>query len=356
MKILHYIPEISEKKKSISQEYVEAVVRATSKVAESYIVTEKQLGDSFLSFRNAFAKKLKEIQPDIVHFHACWNFRAAYAHRMSRRRHFFTIVSPHGGLSDEIINLDFWKEKLPRIIAYQFWMLRKSRLVISISDKEHQELTQLGWRRRMMLIHHPSFHTISDDDLCEGIMQAYRKVIDTHYTERITKEEKDFVCQCLRAACWKENEYLPDFQPATVSPDLSFRRIYLYAHDNGVTTLLSTGAKLSGINLPPLLKVDELPRFKAKKKKMGNYEKDCKKLCSIIHTIIPQMQKDVIFTPHGEVSLATLTDIYNALRFNDYNEDFLAENIKKEGLSKFTKKLMKTYERIFQLQEGFRPI
>lgn len=356
MIILHYIPFINEKKKSYPAEYVESIIRATSRIAESHVVTEKELGEHFITFRNTFAKKLKELKPDIVHIHASWNFRAAYIEKMARRRGYFTIVSPHGGLSPEIMDLAFWKEKLPRIIGYQFLMTRKCRLVISVSNKEHQELSNLGWKRRIMLVSHPKFSNLSEEDLSSMIMEAYRKVIDTHYTERITNEEKEFVNACLRAATWQEKQYLEEINPIQVTQGMSFRRIYIYAHDNGVTQLLMQGAKVANINMPPRLDVSILPRFKQKAKRQGNYEKKCIKLCKTLHTILPGIDEQVTFTPMGDVSLHTLTQIYCNIRFCDFNEDMLVEELDKLHLTSFFAKMMTQFQSIYHLQTGFMPL
>lgn len=354
MKILHYIPETDKSQRSISYEYVEALVRATSRVAESHVVTDHDLGNSsFISFHFALSRKLKEINPDIVHIHASWNFRASYVEHIARHKGFFTIVSPHGGLSPEIMELAFWKEKLPRIIAYQFKMIRKNRLIIAVSEKEYNDLSSLGWKRRTALISHPMLNNIGDEELCKQIMESYRKVIDTHYMERITSEEMEFVHLCLRAATWREGHYLEPLEESKVSDSISFRRIFLYAYDNNVTASLIQGAKVLGITMPPQLNVTELPRFKQKKKKQHAREKNFIKFCTTLHPIMPQLPENVDFTPNGEVSLSTINDIYTSIRFFDHDESKINETIKNAGLTKFTKKLMGELHDIYNLQTGF---
>ena len=60
--------------------------------------------------------------------------------------------------------------------------------------------------------------------------------------------------------------------------DLSFKRIFIYAHDNGVTALMMDGAEMAGISMPSLLDVNALPRFKQKFHK-DKYAKSFNKLC-----------------------------------------------------------------------------
>lgn len=94
MKIIHYIPRTDATNASAT-EYVSCLVRSTANVAESYVITQKELGTSAIMVRTRFLHKLKEIQPDIVHIHAAWDSNAAVVEHTARSHGFYTIVSVH---------------------------------------------------------------------------------------------------------------------------------------------------------------------------------------------------------------------------------------------------------------------
>lgn len=360
MTILHYIPAMNITKGS-APHYVNALVRSTARVASSYVIEEKDLGKSLLEFIHHAYKKLKEHRPDIVHVHASWNLRAAIFAELARRLGLFVVVSPHGGVVHEVLGQRFWKEKLPRILAYQFRMIRKSRLVVTVSEKEHEKLKRLGWKNRMILVPDPTLSSISDDELSSQIMAAYRKVIDTHYLERITENEIDFTIRCVKEALQRDGHFLTPGDPYELPEGLSFRRIYIFAHDNDVTPLLFEGAKRLGIPMPTHLNVAELPRFKEKAKRQSGREKSFSKFCNILKSEIPSAEteklfSEKLFTPQGEISLFAFANVYSAMRFNDYDEEQFMSRMKDARLDGYTSRLMGLFEEIFGLEEGFMPI
>ena len=351
MKIIHYIPRTDATNASAT-EYVNCLVRSTANVAESYVITQKDLGTSAIMIRTRFLHKLKEIQPDIVHIHAAWDSNAAVVEHTARSHGFYTIVSVHGGLAPEVMELEFFKHKLPRIIGYEFQMVRKCSVIVAISEKDEQQIKQLKWKKRIVTIPHPSLHLTNDDETSELLMSIYRKVLDTNYMERITKEELEFVHYCVKIALWPAGTQ----ETQEVKTDnLSFRRIYIYAYDNNITQLFTTGAQMLGVQIPPCPDVSSMPRFKVKQKRnteIGNYQK----LQEAIYSVIPGTKIEIARTPAGATIYRTMCDIFQALRFHDYDEDNFSEIIKKKGITKFTSRLLHQLQEAFGLELGYMPI
>lgn len=346
-----------DNRKGTAPFFVRALVQSTERMATSCVVEEFRLGTTIIDFvRNARAI-LKKQSPDIVHIHAAWDFHSAVFEMIANSMGYFVVVSPHGGLSSKIIGQRFWKEKLPRIIAYQFWMLKKSRLVISVTEQEHEYLKKLGWKSRVILVPQPATATLNDEETASRIMAAYRKVIDTHYLDRIKEDEIGFTIRCVRESLWREGHYLTPGEPYTAPGDMSFRRIYIFAHDNGITSQLLEGAKRLGIPMPPNPDIDTLPRFRDKAKRIGSKERKFKKFCELLYTFpsINSQKEMPLFTPQGEISLCAFANVYSAMRFSDYDEDKFMESIKKARLSKYTSKLMRLFNEMFGMEEGFMP-
>ena len=98
MRIIHYIPRTDTTNAS-AMEYVNCLVRSTANAAESYVITQKDLGTGAIMVRARFLRKLKELQPDIIHVHAAWDSTAALIEHTARSHGFYTVVSVHGGLA-----------------------------------------------------------------------------------------------------------------------------------------------------------------------------------------------------------------------------------------------------------------
>lgn len=333
-------------------EYVDCLVRSTARVAESYVITQKDLGSGIVMVRSRFLRKLKEIQPDIIHIHAAWDSTAALIEHTARSHGHFTIVSVHGGLAPEIMEIAFFKHKLPRIIGYQFQMVRKCNAVVAISENDAKQIKQLGWKKRIVTIPHPSLKLISEDETSELLMAIYRQVLDTNYMARITEEEIEFTQYCIRMALWPVGSQEMKIMN---TENLSFRRIYIYAHDNNVSELLMSGAQILGLQMPTRPDISAMPRFKVKQKHNTEIN-SIQKLSEVITQVIPGTKIEINRTPAGSTTFRTICDIFQALRFHDYDEDEFAETIKKKGIAKFTARQLYKMQELFGLELGYMPI
>ena len=312
----------------------------------------QQWNTSTVSCAPRRTRQLKELQPDIIHVHAAWDSTAALIEHTARSHGFYTVVSVHGGPAPEVMELAFFKHKLPRIIGYQFQMVRNCSAIVAISDKDAQQVKQLGWKKRIVTIPHPSLQLTSDDETSELIMSIYRRILDTNYMDRITEEELSFINLCVKTALWPAGS----LEKKEVSTEgLSFRRIYIYAFDNNITELLTKGATIFGVEMPPCPDVPAMARFKVKQKhnkEINSYQK----LYEIISCIIPGAKIEIGRTPTGATTYRTLCDIFQTLRFHDYDEDNFAEQIKKKGISKFTARILYQMQEAFGLELGYMPI
>ena len=170
--------------------------------------------------------------------------------------------------------------------------------------------------------------------------------------ERITEDELSFINLCVKTALWPAGSQ----EISEVSTEeLSFRRIYIYAFDNSITELLMKGAQMLGVQMPPCPDVAAMPRFKVKQK----HNKDInsyQKLYETISSVIPGSKIEIGRTPTGATTYRTLCDIFQALRFHDYDEDNFAELIQKKGIAKFTARTLYQMQEAFGLELGYMPI
>lgn len=87
-----------------------------------------------------------EFLPDIVHLHSIWNI---YVHKMAvwcRKRHIPYIISPHGTLTSWALRYHWWK-KLPALLLYQYYDLRKASAFHVTVQSEVADVQRLGLKQ-----------------------------------------------------------------------------------------------------------------------------------------------------------------------------------------------------------------
>lgn len=354
-----------------------SIVLSTSKVAETHLLTFSQLDEEKLQvLREQYGvtvhtlphdkrqmllrvyaegkkarKIIHEVSPDIVHVWGAWDMTAAIVESRARKEKVVTVVSPLRGLATVNINTSFWKEKLPRLLAYQAVMVRRSTAVLALDETERSEI------RSIKLKSHIEILPKEEAGLQHSIMAAYRKALDSSYQNYITEEEQAFVRNAVRIAVERDADgiELPDSQ------GLSFRRIYLYAYDEDVTELLLEGARRVERPMPPLLDVSKVQRYKNKKAKSrvslsevgakmrkiaisADHEKEIR-----VVTMIAGAKKQTM----KRMTIRQWVELYDIFRNIDFDEDMVAIELQRQHLKHFTVKIQKRLREEYSLPQGY---
>ena len=376
MRIIHYIRDFSATSEGTLLA-AKQMLTSTAKMTESHLLTTCRMSEEmeralleqygivvhylahneavtgirhFMQGRQA-KNLLKELRPDIVHVYGSWDATAAVVEQQARKANIVTIVSPLGGLSTANLNTSFWKHKLPRLIMYQFWMMRNCTSVIVTSASEGKDTENFKVKSRIETLGEVS------NEWGEQLMAAYRKALDSSYQKLITKEEKRFVRDAVKLAVLKDNtETL-----LTFNSDMSYRRIFLYAYDEDAIDLLTQGTQKAQLAMPPTLNVEAVKRYKNKKakerKSLSDVDVRLKKLS------IPQEKtteisavKNIAAAKHVKLKRMTLrqwTELYLLFRVIDFNEELAAEELCHQGLKGITKKIQKKLSKYYDLPQGF---
>lgn len=366
MRILHYIPLLTKADNNIAVS-VRAMLTETLRTAENHLLMpQKQLPEikqaiisgtqamlhtvdtpkgwelkKYLLLSKHIKKIIKEVHPDVVHIHACWDYPASVVEKVARNRKIITIVSPHGLLTTQVMEQDFMKKRLPRLLAYQNKMVRRSTSLLAMTTAEHEEICQTGMRAATR---------IETLETADGLLSVYRKALDSYYYNYITNEEKAFVSEAVRKAeLPKETE------------NLSFRRIFLYAWDEDVMPQLLEATNEQDIAMPPVPDIEKLSRYKNKKAKQRGALIDVN--ASVKKIKIPTTQQTeyaavMLINKAASIGLKQLTlrhwlELNQLLHNVDFNEDVVAKELKRLGLKKNTRKIQKTLAKYYALPEGY---
>ena len=91
---------------------------------------------------------LRNIDFDILHVHGCWNNAQFMIVRKALQQGARLVVTPYGQLQPWVQQQHFWKEKLPKRIAYQKSIVEQAYAVIVQGNMELECIAQLAWNKR----------------------------------------------------------------------------------------------------------------------------------------------------------------------------------------------------------------
>lgn len=309
----------------------------------------------YIEYNKYVRVRIEECHPHIVHVHGAWDAKAAIVQRCARKMKLVTIVSPHRGLAPEIINIDFWKSRLWKLLLYQIQMISRSTAVAAINDKEREDILGLGLKRRIEII--PAMANQNSGELCAALTETYRKALDSSYRLFLLDDERKFLDASVRTA-------IADEDVRTEMPSLnglSFRRISFLAFDEDATEIMQRGAEKAGMYLPQEINVAQLPRYKNKNAKALRSLEEMAKTVNVSHMPENQLEErravqlivQVRTMGLKRMTLRNWVELYDLFRNRDFNEDIVGEELRHRRLKRFTKRLQKDLKSRFELKEGY---
>ena len=309
----------------------------------------------YVEFNKFVRARIEECHPHIVHVHGSWDAKAAIVQRCARKLRLVTIVSPHRGLSPEILEIDFWKSRLWKMLLYQAQMVSRSTAVAAVNEKEREDILGFGLKKRIEVL--PALTDQDGGVLCSVMTEAYRKALDTSYRLFLLENEPKFLEAMVRMA-------IADEDVRTDIPSLSglsFRRISFLAYDEGTTEIMRQGAEKAGVYLPQDIDVANLPRYRNRRAKSLLSLEEMSKSINVNN--IPESQVEerravrVIAQAHTmgtkRLTLRNWVELYDLFRNRDFNEDVVGKELRHRRLKRFTKKLQKSLKSRFELKEGY---
>lgn len=385
MRILHYITDITATA-GPKASAVYMMMQSTSKMVETHLITAVPPTDNLLwtlkeqcnvkthILKSGIGRKptdilsacisanklLKAVNPDVVHIHGAWDWSAAMVERLARSKKIATLVSPHRALSAELLGIDFWSKKLPRLITYQALMVRNCTAVIAVNDKEKDDIKGLGLKKRIEVLPPISQYNENMEPLGAALVSFYRKALDSTYTSKLTRKEHDVVVTVLRSL-------IADDDVETPTPDISdvsFRRIYFHAYDEDVMPQFIEGCEKTDLQIPTALNVAEIPRYRNPKAKVTgaldtiNAQPDIRKIPA--DKVIERQAVALIYKAKtltlNRLTLRHYIELYTLFRHTDFDESIVTTELKRLRLLHFTKKLQKRLADMFGLRNGYNII
>ena len=365
MRILHYIDNI--KAGNLLSDYFLRLTTAQKEYADVKTITQQ--GD--------FKKLLADFQPDIVHIHTCWEHKAATYANWAAKKHCAVVFSPHWALDEKARTTEQKSTKKVKTLLYQAKMVRGMDALLVTNEQERKEILQLGWTKRIDIVQDSVLNSsLNDDEMAQQTISFYRKVLDTRYQFAMTAMEKDAVPSLLHVGLAQETTHnlLPSDQLLnlrSLNPE-QWRRIFLYADDEGIREIVDNSISRLQLNAPtidtaaierfPLLLPKETTSVDTDKvignqpmtrQRLSDYSNKEDAIIKKIATIIANTRQ---IERKKKLSLRLLADLYTVIKYNDYDEDRLADVLRHLRLYRFSRRIIQLLAEKVLLKEGFMPI
>lgn len=365
MRIIHYIDNI--KAGNLLSDYFLRLTTAQKEYADVKTITQQ--GD--------FKKLLADFQPDIVHIHTCWERKAATYANWAAKKHCAVVFSPHWALDEKARMTEQKSTKTVKTLLYQAKMVRGMDALLVTNEQERKEILQLGWTKRIDVVQDSVLNSsLNDDEMAQQTISFYRKVLDTRYQFAMTAMEKDAVPSLLHVGLAQETTHnlLPSDQLLnlrSLNPE-QWRRIFLYADDEGIREIVDNSISRLQLNAPtidtaaierfPLLLPKETTSVDTDKvignqpmtrQRLSDYSNKEDAIIKKIATIIANTRQ---IERKKKLSLRLLADLYTVIKYNDYDEDRLADALRHLRLYRYSRRIIQLLAEKVLLKEGFMPI
>lgn len=364
MRILHYIHQL--KSNDLLSDYVQSLVSSFEGLGEAYVAT----------FDSNIQEVLDERNPDIIHIHGCWD---RYAYRFTKTaisQGHAVVLSPHGEIGTYAMKHEHRLAKRIKIADYQRWMLKNSEALLVTTEEEREKLLAVGWQDRIDVIKASLLDSsITDEEMAQQLLLFYGKVIDTRYRQMMADSEKEAIRSLIHVGmAHDETMTLLDSQRLLTLRALTptqWRHILLYGDDEDMRGIIDAAAQR--LQLPiPNIDTSSISRYDARQPKAkgelpadrligGNkllarkvkYEtqddpdvlKELTKMFFNARTLISKRQ----------MSMRQMAELYDAVKYEDYDESRFREIMKDLKLKNFTRRMIQILADEAYLEEGFMP-
>lgn len=364
MKILHYIPVV--KADDLVSDYVKALMSAMEDIADVQLATRK----------NDVRKSIGELNPDIVHVHACWDRAASEAVRAAYDRGVALVVSPHNGLEPYVMRHEQCVARLLKRFMYQYRMICRADALVATSRWEYDSLMALGWKKRVCMVPSSLFDSrITASRMAENVLAFYKKILDTRYFRRMSDVEKKAFCSLLHVSKLHDmhhiqlsDEHILDIRSLNME---QWRRILLYADDEGVRPLVDKAICLLHVDVPGI-DTSSIDRYHTSHPKdtgrlegkvmledktsvKNRLDDEVRAEESVLRTICIMLLNVRCHLRRKTLSMRHMAELYEIVRYGDYDEDHFVVTLKRLGIKKFAARILQVLKESMYLTDGFIP-
>lgn len=301
-------------------------------------------------------QQLQDLHYDILHIHGCWQYQAWQVARMAVKRGTRLVFSPMGQLEPWVVEHGYWKEKLPKKLLYQRWIVNKAYAVIVQGKMEEECLLRLGWNPRIVIIRNPQLtNTTTPQEAARLLDDVYRKVMDSNQLEVMNEQTVYMLRQFIKAGITSDRRWIEGDLISMTQED--WRKLLCFAHQEHLTDVIKHGINILRFEAPDI-DAANIPYFLPQ-----GYEEMPSIEQSIGSSFVSEKQRLIAtFRQFKKIwqrrclTIAHLAELDKELRSYPVDEGLLCEELQERKLLKLAARLMQLMADFTGLTEGFMPM
>ena len=337
MKVLHVYP----KSDSLIERHVTLLAEGMRQSAEV------KVADNAVAFRKLF----REMEPDIVHCHGCWQFFIARASSYAIRHGARVVATLHGQLEPWVVKRQSVQENVSKTFLWQRSTIERAYAIIVHGKLELSNFKQLGWNKRMEEIHNAVItNAIAPSEMCAQTFAVYQKVMDSNTLEQMDDDSLHALAQIIKVGIMGDRRWVKDLN--INESQIDWRRLLLYAEHENISNYVDYGISILGLSTPTLdvsriasYFPDNYKRPVPLKEIVGDYQGD---ETDYLVRMIRQINKHPL--------LLHLVELTRELYRDNVNDDLLTEKLEEKKLLTYTARLMQVLSEQALLDEGYMPV
>lgn len=360
MKILHYTPKLVEG--DLLADHLAALVRST----------EDKATVSVVSSQKAAVEAIKASQPDIVHVHGSWRWATRSVVRIARKAGAAIILSPHAMLAPYPTRHEHRMAKALRKMLYEKRLTRSYDALLATTERERDQLLADRWHDRIGFVPNACLDaTCSEQEMGKLTMAFYKKVIDTRYQELMTDGELIALQTLLHVGTLhdpskRQLSHENILKIRALKPS-EWRRLLLMADDEDITGAIQIAISAMQIDAPDIdaAVIDRFPlrHPKTKGSLPRTLIRDSRKVNEVLEEQSGELRNvlnDLVNVRHlladGTLSLRHLAELFETIRYTDFDEDKFQQAIRELDMKNFTRRIIEVLATLLNLDEGYHPI
>ena len=337
MKVLHVYP----KSDSLIERHVTLLAEGMRQSAEV------KVADSAVTFKRLF----REMEPDIVHCHGCWQFFLARAASYAIRHEARVVLTPHGQLEPWVIKHQSVQENISKTLLWQRRTVERAYAVILLGKLEYDNFRKLGWNQRTEEIHNAVItNAITQAEMCTQTFAIYQKVMDSNTLEQMDEESLRALAIIIKVGIMGDRRWVKDNHIDDAHID--WRRLFIYAEHEHISNYVDYGISTLGLSTPSI-DVSRIAAYfpdhyecpKTLKEVVGDYDGN---ETDYLVRIIRQINKQPL--------LLHLIELTRELYRDNVNDELLIEKLEDKNLLTYAARLMQVLSEQTLLDEGYMPL
>ena len=298
---------------------------------------------------------LRNIDFDILHVHGCWDNAQFMVVRKALKQGARLVVTPYGQLQPWVQQQHFWKEKLPKRIAYQKSIVEQAYAVIVQGNMELECIAQLGWNKRCVIIRNALItNSITPREMARQTYDLYQRIMDSNPLQLMNDNTRKFAKRLITVGITGDERWTMSDEVPMLG---DWRQILCYAHQEQIMPVIQRAIRSLNL-MEPNIDAAKIPYFvpdsyvdtKSIQQTIGNqFISENDRLMATFKLV-----KKLI--GNHQLSIKHLVELDIELREHPCDEGRLAEQLQERSLIKLAARCMQLMHDFTGLTEGFMPV